>query len=168
MSTTKYSLDLPYPELVGPFYPADVRCIVDDYSGKTGELTAVMQYLYQHYITADYDERISKAMKEVAIVEMRHHAMLGEAIAKMGGDPIMGGSTCFWSGANVNYIKNPIAFLQHNIMMEKQAIANHSRAAACVKNPTLSELMLRIVKDEEVHVAIFKELLDELVACSTE
>ena len=164
MPDNKYSLDLPYPELQEPFYASDVRCIVDDYSGRNGEMTAVMQYLYQHYITADNNKRLSQAMKGIAVSEMRHHAMLGEAIAKMGGDPIIGGSTCFWSGANVNYVKNPIAFLQHDIMMEKQAIANHSRAAACVKNPTLSELMLRIVKDEELHVAIFKELLDELTA----
>lgn len=164
MTDFKYSVDLPYPQLEGPFYPGDVKCIMDDYSGRSGETTAVMQYLYQHYITAESNQRISDAMKGVAITEMRHHAMLGEAIAMMGGDPIIGGSTCFWSGANVNYIKNPVAFLQHDIMMEKHAIANHSKAAACVKNPTLSELMLRIVKDEELHVTIFKELLDELTA----
>ncbi|MDE5990365.1 MAG: manganese catalase family protein [Clostridia bacterium] len=164
MLDNKYSLDLPYPELEEPFYPGDVKCIVDDYCGRTGEMTAVMQYLYQHYITANNNKRLSQALKGLALTEMRHHALLGEAIAKMGGDPIIGGSTCFWSGANVNYVKNPVAFLQHDIMTEKQAIANHSRAAACVKNPTLSELMLRIVKDEELHVTILRELLDELTA----
>lgn len=164
MSEFKYSLDLPYPQIQEPFYPSDIKCIVDDYSGRSGELTAVLQYLYQHYITAESNERLAKALKGIAITEMRHHALLGEAIAKMGGDPIIGGSTCFWSGANVNYIKNPIAFIQHDIMTEKQAIASHSRAAACVKNPTLSELMLRIVKDEELHVSILCELLDELTS----
>lgn len=164
MPENKYSLDLPYPELQGPFYPADVKCIVDDYCGRNGEMSAVMHYLYQHYITADNNERLSKALKGLALSEMHHHSLLGKAIAKMGGDPIIGGSCCYWSGAYVNYVKNPIAFLQHDIMTEKQAIANHSKAATCVKNPTLSELMLRIVKDEELHITILKELLDELTA----
>ena len=164
MNNIQYSLDLPYPELKEPFYTSDVKCIVDDYSGRNGELTAVLQYLYQHYITDGVYERISQTLKGIAIVEMRHHAMLGEAIAKMGGDPIMGGSTCFWSGANVNYTKNPVAFLQHNIMTEKQAVVNHKRAAACVKNPTLSELMLIIVMYEEVHIKLFEDMLDELTA----
>ena len=163
MCEFKYALDLPYPQLQGPFYPSDIKCIVDDYCGRTGEMSAVMHYLYQHYITAQNNERLSNVLKGLAMVEMRHHNLLGEAIAQMGGDPIIGGSTCFWSGSMLNYIKNPIAFLQFDIMAEKQAIANHSKSAVCVKNPTLSELMLRIVKDEELHITILQELLNDLI-----
>ena len=72
-----------------------------------------------------------------------HHSLLGEAIVKMGGDPIMGGSTCFWSGSNLKYTQNPICFLQNSINAEKLAVSNYRRAAACVKNASLSELLLR-------------------------
>ena len=41
MTDFKYSVDLPYPKLEGPFYPGDVKCLMDDYSGRSGATTAV-------------------------------------------------------------------------------------------------------------------------------
>lgn len=158
----EYSINLPYPKLTGTLYPQDIRCIVDDYSGRASELTAVTQYIYQQYISHSFDETLAEELLGIAIVEMHHHELLGEAIAQMGGDPIMGGSTCFWSGSNVNYTKNPITFLRNNIQAEYQAIANYRRSIACVRNESLKELLARIIMDEELHIRIFTEELERL------
>lgn len=162
--STEYSINLPYPKIEGTTYPQDIRCIVDDYSGRAGELTAILQYSYQQYISHGYDEELAKDLLGIAIVEMRHHELLGEAIAQMGGDPIMGGTTCFWSGSNVNYTKNPIAFVRNNIQAEYQAIQNYRRSIACVRNQSLKDLLARIIMDEELHIKIFEDILDRLTA----
>lgn len=164
----EYAINLPYPKLTGTLYPQDVRCIVDDYSGRAGELTAITQYIYQQYISHSFDEELAKELLRIAIVEMHHHELLGEAIAQMGGDPIMGGSTCFWSGSNVNYTKNPVTFLRNNIQAEYQAIANYRRSIACVRNESLKELLARIIMDEELHIEIFTQQLKRLTGEDSE
>ena len=162
MKNNKYALDTPYPEVRGTCSPCDMKMVMDLYSGRAGELTAITQYLYQHYLTDSLDETLTKTLLGIAITEMKHHSLLGEAIVKVGGNPIMGGSTCFWSGSNLNYSQNPICFLQNNIAAEQQAICNYRRAAACINNASMSELFLRIVQDEELHIEIFNELLETL------
>lgn len=164
----EYAINLPYPKLTGTLYPQDIRCIVDDYSGRAGELTAITQYVYQQYISHSFDEELAKELLRIAIVEMHHHELLGEAIAQMGGDPIMGGSTCFWSGSNVNYTKNPVTFLRNNIQAEYQAIANYRRSIACVRNESLKELLARIIMDEELHIEIFTQQLKRLTGEDSE
>ena len=158
----KYALDTSYPEVRGSCSQRDLRMLMDLYCGRAGELTAITQYLYQRYIVGDINETMAKSLFGISKAEMKHHALLGEAIVKMGGDPIMGGSVCFWSGSNLNYSQNPIQFLQNNISAEQQAICNYRRAAACINNASLSELFLRIIQDEELHIEIFGELLETL------
>ena len=159
---SKYALDTPYPEVRGTCTQCDLRMLMDLYCGRAGELTAITQYLYQHYLTDGIDETVANCLLGISKTEMKHHSLLGEAIVKMGGDPIMGGSTCFWAGSNLNYNQNPICFLQNNIAAEGQAICNYRRAAACINNVSLSELLLRIAQDEELHIEIFNELLEGL------
>ncbi|MGN0771495.1 MAG: ferritin-like domain-containing protein [Christensenellales bacterium] len=162
MDTRQYSLSLPYPEITGYLSPKEVRCLVDDYGGRKSETTAIMQYIYQHYVLdADYPQ-IGDALLGIAVTEMHHHELLGEAITLAGGDPIIAGSTCFWSGSNVNYIKNPVAALRANIEAERQAIAKYRRTISCVSNASLKDLISRIIMDEELHVSIFEDLLQTL------
>lgn len=158
----KYTLNTPYPEVRGTCSQNDLKIIMDLYCGRAGELTAITQYLYQHYLTDGIDTDIADCLLGIAKAEMRHHSLLGEAIVKTGGDPLMGGSTCFWSGSNVNYTQNPIRFLQNNIAAEGQAICNYRRAATCINNASLSELFLRIAQDEELHIELFNNLLEGL------
>ena len=158
----RYALDTPYPQVRGTCSQKDLRMLMDLYCGRAGELTAVTQYLYQRYITDGVDETIADCMMGISKIEMRHHALLGDAIVKVGGNPIMGGSTCFWSGSNVNYSQNPICFLQNNISAEEQAMCNYRRVASCINNASLAELLLRIAQDEELHIEIFNELLEGL------
>ena len=139
-----YAVNTPYPQITGVCSPCDIRMIMDLYAGRTGELTSTTQYLYEHYVIDGI------------------HALLGEAITKLGGDPIMGGSTCFWSGSNLKYTKNPICFLQNSLQSEQNAVSNYRRAASCVKNSSLSELFLRIAEDEVLHIQILEDLLEEI------
>lgn len=53
------------------------------------ELTAILQYMNQHYGLDDMDYgEMAKNMKLVAIDEMRHAEMFAERIKELGGEPV--------------------------------------------------------------------------------
>ncbi|MDE5654741.1 MAG: manganese catalase family protein, partial [Clostridia bacterium] len=79
MEIIKCALDTPYPEVRGTCPHRDLKLIMDLYSGRTGELTAITQYLYQHYITDGIDETMARALLGISKTEMKHHSLLGEA-----------------------------------------------------------------------------------------
>ena len=92
---------------------------------------------------------------------MRHHELLGKAIVKLGGYPVMGGRT-YWSGSFVNYTLDPKKFLRENITAEETAILNYERTVLSLRTESVKALIERIVLDEELHIKIFKDLLASL------
>lgn len=56
------------------------------------ELTAISQYMNQHYGLDDMDYgELAKNMKLIAIDEMRHAEMFAERIKELGGEPVTSG-----------------------------------------------------------------------------
>ena len=159
----KFSESLPYPQVVAG-YPdlKQVQCILNDYAGRESELTAITLYIYQSLIFKNNYPEISDAIEKIAIVEMKHFELLGDAIQDLGGDPIMGGTKAFWNGSFVNYIKNPRKALMFDIQAEENAILNYKKSIACSPNATVRALIERIILDEECHIVIFKDLLASL------
>lgn len=157
------ALTTPYPSTLTdqPNY-SDARCLVESYGGRTSETTAVLTYIYQHYILADDYPDIADLMLDVAITEMHHHELLGEAIVHNGGDPVIGGLKGFWNGSYVNYAKNVKTILIKNIAAEKAAIRDYLLDIKCVKSTELKQLIQRIILDEELHIALFEEALASL------
>ncbi|NLC53912.1 MAG: peptidoglycan-binding protein, partial [Firmicutes bacterium] len=80
-----YTLPVPYPEprVVAPnaFY---AQLLLEDYAGMVSELTAVHQYLYNHYY---FEKELSGMVKSIAIVEMKHLELLAETILLLGEAP---------------------------------------------------------------------------------
>lgn len=97
-------------------------------------------------------------MKEVAIVEMHHHEMLGKAIYALGGYPVMGART-WWNGSFANYTLDPRKYLLENIRGEKNAIVNYERTILNLTDESVKTLLARIIIDEEIHIKVFKDLL---------
>ena len=91
MEHTLYACELPYPEVEAAPCLADAKLLMPDYGGPQGELTAVTTYCFQHYITSASRPELAEALAGIAKVEMRHHALLGETVFKLGGYPVMGG-----------------------------------------------------------------------------
>ena len=120
-----YACELPYPEIYVAENLADSKLLMPNYGGPAGELTAVTTYCFQHYITIKSPE-LSEVLIGIAKSEMRHPELLGEAIFKLGGSPVMGGRT-YWSGSFANYTLSPEKFLAQNIHAEEPAILNYER-----------------------------------------
>lgn len=157
MDISKYASELPYPKIEVGQNVAESKILMPVYSGSAGELTAVMTYCFQKYITPKYPE-ITAALEGIAITEMRHHELLGETIYALGGYPVMGART-YWNGSYVNYTLDPRKYLRQNIIAEETAILNYERTILNLTTDSVKMLLERIILDEEVHIKIFKELL---------
>ena len=159
MEITKFASDLPYPTIDVKGNLAQSKLLMPCYSGSNGELTAILTYCFQSYVTPKYPD-LERALMGVAKTEMLHHRLLGDTIYKLGGYPIMGART-YWNGSMVNYTLDPKKFLQQNIAAEEGAIMNYERTILNLDDECVKMLLERIILDEEIHIKIFKELLKE-------
>ena len=157
MDLSKYASELPYPEIEVEKNVAESKLLMPVYSGSSGELTAVLTYCFQLYITPKYPD-IQEALEGIAVTEMRHHELLGKTIYKLGGYPIMGART-YWNGSFANYTLDPRKYLLENIRGEKNAIINYERTILNLTNESVKTLLARIIIDEEIHIKVFKDLL---------
>jgi len=154
---TVYIDAAPYPEVKGPHDPATVALLKDDYAGANGELTGILQYIFQQGRVED-NEAFSNALLQIAIVEMMHLDMLGDAIVALGGNPSFDDGKFYWDASKVNYATGLKDMLAANIASEETAIASYERHAALTKNESVKALLERIVKDEQLHLRFFSEM----------
>jgi len=157
----QYSLCLPYPEICGRVTSREMETLYDMAAGRFSEMTTLCSYVYQSVISAETDE-ISQIVANIAKVEMGHYELLAGAIFKLGGDPVFAGRYNYFSGSYVDYEKITKAFIHNDIDGELAAINAYREAAENSTNQSLSDLYLRIAMDEELHVQILSDLLQEI------
>lgn len=158
----KYKLDLPYPKVSGGPEPQTVQLLQEDYAGVTSEMTASSQYMYQHFLLNEQNQKLSEALECIAITEMRHKEMLGRTIARLGGIPAFAAANGYWCANFVNYEQDPLRMILANIQSEYAAIYNYRWHIQLISNDSVKQLLERIILDEELHIRIFNELLSSL------
>ena len=162
--------DLPYPDL-GKLAPdrKNARIIMPAYADAKSELTAVLQYIYQSILFGVCGkEDYATKLEEIAVAEMKHLDMLGEALARMGVAPVYSRrppEKCeFYSSCAVAYATQPVEMIAADITAETEAIADYERMLECITEPTLGALISRIVLDGSMHLKAFKEMYCELIS----
>lgn len=156
---TKSDAPWPEPEITHP-NTNDAMLLQEDYAAHLSETTAVMTYMYQAYIIHLMDDNIAEIIENIAISEMRHHEILGEMIATLGGNPVIGAKKGWWSGSYLNYTKNIRDMLIHNINIEQKAIEHYYFTISKLNNDSIKRVIERIILDEKIHIETFKALLD--------
>lgn len=160
MNSIKYASELPYPQIQVSPNLAQAKLLMPLYAGISSELTAILTYSFQSYVTTKYPE-IAHAIEGIAKVEMYHHKLLGKTICALGGYPIMGART-YWSGNYVNYTLPVKKYLEEDILAEKNTISNYEQTILNIENESVKTLLERIIIDEEIHIEVLKSLLEEL------
>ena len=148
----------PYPTVEGSHDPETVAMLKQDYAGAAGELTAITQYVFQSARIAN-DETLANAMLQIAIVEMTHLDMLGDAIVTLGGSPSFDDGHYYWNASKVNYADSRRGMIEANIKSETTAIENYEKHAAATTNETVRAFLLRIAQDERLHLKFFTDML---------
>ncbi len=136
------------------------------YAGRDSELTAVLQYEYQHIISSEKYAYISDVLDCIGKTEMRHYEMLGKLIVALGADPRIAaqdrGRFVYWNGANVTYSHRIDRMIKDNIANEKRAIAAYNNFLAISNDQKINDVIKRIILDEEHHIKILSMLLEDL------
>lgn len=163
-----FAADLPYPSLDGiRCDPVAARIVAPTYSGMRSELTAILQYIYHHFVFESKDQDdIANTIAEIAVTEMHHFDILGSMLLKLGANPIMTEMPPFprnfFSTRSVCFSNTPRQMLQDDIAGETNAIADYRRMLSRLCNPDVAAVIERIIADEELHLRTFTELLDSL------
>ena len=144
-----------------------LRLISPAYAGREGELTAVLQYVFQSIVFGEQgNTAASEKILKIAVSEMRHLEILGTMITKLGAPPVF--TACppypvgYYSAACVNYAKTPRQMLCADICAEENAISQYEHILCRLKNPTVAAVISRIIEDEKEHLKTFNQLLSEL------
>lgn len=157
-----------YPSLeeIGEDFAA-LRLLSPAYAGRDGELTAVLQYVYQSVIFSEEGRgEFARALIEIAVNEMHHLEVLATMIAKLGAPPVF--TACppypvgYYSAACVNYTKSPRQMICADICAEENAISCYETILCRIKNAPVAAVISRILEDEKEHLKKFNELLAKL------
>jgi bacterioferritin len=123
------------------------------------ELSAILQYLYQHYDLENQDfGKLAKVLKATAISEMKHAEMLAERILFLGGTPTTK-PTPITVGDNLK------ARIEQDIKDEQGAIELYTKIIELARKEgdEVTNLMFRhILEDEEDHHDTFTTLYEEV------
>ncbi len=157
-------LPIPYPMLKTDgknLYYASL--LTNDYAGAVSEMSAVSAYIFQRLLT--HNQKISETLRCISLVEMRHLGFIGKLISDYGGNPrfaVQSGSrSTYWNAQYINYETNPKCYLKENISNEKLAIASYNNRINQISDRPVQELLKRIILDEENHIRLFTDLLEE-------
>ncbi|MBE5741124.1 MAG: hypothetical protein E7351_01140 [Clostridiales bacterium] len=153
-------VEKPYPEIEGAREDMTTVSILKNLANsRSGELNAVLQYVYQSCVSDKTMQDIADIFEEIGIVEMMHLHILMHAIGEFGGIPKYEDSHGVgYNTGNVNYTTKLKDMLDNNIRAETFAIEQYNLAINRVKNDSLKRLFARIIEDEERHLEIFKTL----------
>lgn len=164
----KYIVNVPYPsqETVKP-NAHDLNMIYKNYAGIISELTAVTQYFYNHlYANSSENEEIGKILLDIAIAEMTHLNIFGQLVINLGGDAkMMYPRNCnlvWWNGNIINYQQEIKKILKSAIELERKTIDCYLYQAKIAKQEIVSEILLRVVLDERLHLEVFENLLADI------
>lgn len=139
--------------------------LLQDIASAHGELTAITQYLYQHWVMEPLDPDFAKLLERIAVVEMHHLDMLGRLVVLLGGNPLLRTNPCncnsAWNSNLLQYRGSYKQILTMNIAAELGAFKEYTAQAELIRDPLVSAVLLRIAQDEEVHCRIFRSLLEQ-------
>ncbi len=162
--TMSYEANLLYPEI--KVEKKDLKLakeLLASYAGEISEETAVHNYIFQMMLQSN--KKIKETLKQIAIVEMHHIAILGQLIFKLGVVPyflsINHKKIEWFSGHFINYERDWSAVINQDIKEEIEAIQNYEKIILHTKDPNIKAILKRIILDEEIHIQLLKQLKEE-------
>jgi len=124
------------------------------------ELTAIIQYMAQHYELEDQDfGKLAGKLKETGIAELKHAEKLAERILFLNGGPTSKPDGLAKKGQQITEMLNT------DIGLEAAAVKMWNEAAitcAAEKDQISKQLFEELLKDEEGHLDMFENIKDHI------
>lgn len=144
-----------------------LRALSPAYAGRNGELTAILQYVYQSILLDGCGKGdTAKVLLGIAVDEMEHLEKIGGLLVGLGVPPVF--TACppypvaYYSASNVDYSRPLAQMLAADIRGEKEAIAAYTRILGSVKDEAIQKTIEEIRSDEERHLALLEQMSSEL------
>lgn len=159
------AVELPCPDLTGIKKDKGVGfALGKPYSGKNGEISAVLQYVYHaEYFESAGDADTASLLRGIALSEMEHVSILARTIKELGVDPVYGVYTPFgidfYQSSQVSQANNEGKMLLDDILSETLAIREYKDLISTVCDEQVVAVLKRILLDEELHLSALKERL---------
>ena len=127
---------------------------------RSRELTAITQYMAQHYELEDQDYgKLAKKLKDIAIQEMKHAEALAERILFLEGEPTTKPDAGAKKGQDFS------GMLTTDIGLETQAIKLYNEASLVCgqeKDQISKQLFEKLLGEEEDHLNDFENIKDHV------
>lgn len=156
----------PYPTTEGIVPDAySLRIISPSYASSTGELNAILQYVYHSFFFRKSNKNdIADALVSIAEAEMFHLDLLGRTVLALGASPVYCRypATCFdyYNTKYVAYSRTLRYMLEDDLLAEKQAVSQYEKEIARLRDGKVREIVSRIKEDEELHIAAIENILN--------
>lgn len=153
--------DAPYPSIKNlNSDPLSARIISSAYATSCGEVNSALQYIYQSFVfNHGGEEKTAELLKSIAIAEMIHIDLLGNALINLGVTPIYSFlppvAFNFYSTKFVSYSRGFAEMIEDDIVAERHAVASYSKMLKKLKNDGVKELIARLLQDEKLHLEAF-------------
>ena len=143
-----------------------LKIISPAYATSTGELNAILQYVYHSFFFAQkgYTE-IAQTLISIAVAEMFHFETLGETILALGAAPVFaqfpGTGFNFYSTKYVSYSRSLREMLEDDILGERFSIATYEKMLLRLKSEQIKTIIANILEDEKLHLETLGKILVE-------
>jgi len=129
-------------------------------AARSRELSAITQYMAQHYELEDQDYgKLAKKLKEIGIQEMKHAEALAERILFLKGEPTTKPDSIAKKGQSI------ADMLKTDMALESAAIKMYNEAAvicAAEKDQISKQLFEKLLGEEEGHFNDFENVKNHL------
>ena len=165
--TEPLQLKTSYPSTDDISYDAiSLRIISPAYASSTGELNAVLQYIYHYFFFKRAGKNdIAEKLISIAISEMKHLEILGQTILALGAPPVFCRNPYtrfdFYSAKFVAYSRSLKEMIEDDIIGEKHAISSYGHMISNLKNESVKAVIERILGDEKLHLETLREILND-------
>jgi bacterioferritin len=161
-----YKVDAPYPPVQvtapNPVYACEM---LSNMGEAVSEMSDVARYFYISVVTKAQSEWISACFHHISLVEMHHLNIFAEFSLLLGADPrLWSGRGCmrWWSPSFLGYPCELRGLVAESIKAEEAAIRKYSQQANTICDGNIVMMLKRIIRDEERHLQIFRELYRQL------
>lgn len=136
--------------------------MVDNIGACSSEMSAVSLYFYNSLITKGAFPEIAECFHGISIVEMHHLDIFGELALMLGADPRLwhckDGKMVYWTPECNRYPDRILILIENALNGELGTIEKYKQQMEWIKDEHIAANLARIIKDEELHVELFKEM----------
>ncbi len=135
--------------------------LMDIYSGKSSELSEVLQYLYHSRNYAAFSLGLAQDVEEIAMDDLQHLLLLGDVIKKLGGNPEYKSNATntdkYWCSNVLTYNHELCEMLKSDMMLKKNCIDKYRMYINKISDNYLKGFLNNILQEEIMHYNILED-----------